>query len=142
MCNSMPQRLGPTCAHSSQILVRGTQDDSRSIFLPPCETLHKPTPPVTLAYMCSGGEVLLKTLRGNTRDETPDHWTSRSLRHGPFAVTWVALEGLPWAHSAGFIFAIMKTDLSEPSLCFLEEEREGANIWLLAPVTSDSLEVK
>lgn len=52
----------------------------------------------------------------------------------PVVVAWMALAGLLWAHSAGSIFAIIKTDLSEPAACFLEEGREGANIWHLAPV--------
>lgn len=56
----------------------------------------------------------------------------------PFAVAWVALAGLPWAHSVGSIFPIIKTDPSEPSPCFLEEEREGADIWHLAPVLTHS----
>lgn len=52
----------------------------------------------------------------------------------PFTVQWMALAGLPWAHSAGSIFAIIKTDLSESPLCFLQEEWEGANTWHLVPV--------
>lgn len=52
----------------------------------------------------------------------------------PFVVAWMALVGLPWAHSAVSILAIIKTDLSEPTECLLEEEREGANIWHLAPI--------
>jgi hypothetical protein len=56
----------------------------------------------------------------------------------PFAVAWMALAGIPWAHSAGSIFAIIKTDPSEPSECFLEEERDRADICHLAPVLTRS----
>lgn len=56
----------------------------------------------------------------------------------PFAVAWMALAGIPWAHSVGSIFAIIKTDPSVPSACFLEEERDGSDIWHLAPVLTCS----